>query len=202
MCLVPNGAEEKVDRENKRGQNYIPVCCILCMCAQVNLSGPYRFVNPQLILPAPPCWLVSPHPPLPDEKIQVPGRGVVVPGGGRGVDRRPPPQFKSELQTFLDLKWKPLQEDVQLYAGSAMLCTPRACLTFWQPACSCVSGPPAGPCCCSRWLCCSCRRPGCCWPGSPGCCRARWDSSVTSAARFLPGDGIQMLPGPPRRSGF
>lgn len=100
MCLVPNGVEEKVDRENKRGQNDIPVCCILCMCAQVNLSGPYRSVNPQLILPAPPCWLVSPHPPLPDEKIQVPGRGVVVPGGGRGVDRRPCPNSNRSSKPF------------------------------------------------------------------------------------------------------
>lgn len=46
MCLVPNGEEETVDRENKRGQSDVPVCCVLCMCAQVNLSGPYRSVNP------------------------------------------------------------------------------------------------------------------------------------------------------------
>lgn len=73
MCLVPNGEEETVDRENKRGQSGVPVRCVLCMCAQVSLSRPYRSVNPQLILPAPPCWPLSPHPPLPDEKTQVPG---------------------------------------------------------------------------------------------------------------------------------
>lgn len=137
MCLVPNGGRRNGgQREQKRTKGRPGLLRPLHVCS----GEPERSLQvcqpPQLILPAPPCWPVSPHPPLPDEKIQVPDRGVVVPGGGRGVDRRPCPPVQIGAPNLSGSQMKSLCRKTYslTLAGSATLCTPPR-LSHFLTAC-------------------------------------------------------------------
>lgn len=136
MLLVPNGKEEEVDGENRRGQmTSLPAASSARVLRRIRALPTGLSTPSSSSLRRHAGWCLL-HPPQPDEELQVACRGVMDSGGGRGLEPRScPSPVEIGAPNLPGSQMKSiLQVDRQLHAGGrdAAFSPPTALVSFFD----------------------------------------------------------------------